>query len=73
MDGTSDHMWIDQIPFNLLKQQKYKDKQHCLFRTYYKNQKTAQCASDKRAKDWDQCSKGDQGSVQQCIGHFQNA
>ena len=72
-DGTSDHMRIDQIPFNLLKQQKYKDKQHCLFRTYHKNQKTAHCASDKRAKDWDQCSKGDQGSDQQCIGHFQNA
>ena len=59
--------------FNLLEQQKYKDKQHCLFRAYHKNQKTAQRASDKRAKDWDQCSKGNYSSDQQCIGHFQNA
>ena len=62
---------VDQVTFDLLEDQKYKDEKDCLFRAHHEDQETAKYAADESSKDWDQGCEGYDDSNQQCIRHFQ--
>ena len=69
--GAADYVWVDQVTFNLLEDQEYKDKKDCLFRAHHKDQEAAECAADEGSEDRDQGCKGDNDSDQQGVRHFQ--
>ena len=64
-------MWVDQVTFDLLEDQKYKDEKDCLFRAHHEDQEAAKYAADEGSKDWDQGCEGYDDSNQQCIRNFQ--
>ena len=71
--GAADYVWVNQVTFNLLEDQKYKDEKDCLFRAHHEDQKAAEYAADEGTKDWDQGREGYDDSNQQGIWHFQYA
>ena len=65
--GATDYVWVDQVTFDLLEDQKYKDEKDCLFRAHHEDQEAAKYAADEGSKDWDQGCEGYDDSNQQCI------
>ena len=71
--GAADYVWVDQVTFDLLEDQKYKDEKDCLFRAHHEDQEAAEYAADESSEDWDQGCEGYDDSYQQGIWHFQYA
>ena len=65
-------MRINQVTFNLLKHQKQNDEPDCLNRVLNQNQKGADEAAKKRAKNGNQCSKCNHNSNHGCIRESEN-
>lgn len=66
-------MWVNQVTFNLLEDQKYEDEKDYLFRAHHEDQEAAEYAADESSEDWDQGCEGYDDSNQQGIWHFQYA
>ena len=61
-DRAADHMRINQISLQLLKNQKYKNKQNSLFGTYHENEKGCRCTAYECAENGNQSGKRNQDS-----------